>query len=350
MACERPAWTFCFFFVWTLVVPGALLTHLSLLDLLPHMKDMPTNIVKGFDETFKFARLEEDSLSVETAAAYALQKCGVAANVSCPSSNWTGFSAQQSSNTSNESASIVSSFETSLTVVSKVANDKYFGVQDLNSTANALNEIVVDLNKLNDTMLCDISTPLFCNIYSSAGGIVSGMSTVNQAIDGFKNSEIVDRWDKYQKFLVLLHGLPYIMVAAMLFFTCFWMKGGVCCCCKGGTFAGLALIPFALLWLLSFVVYVIVCAVGVVVKYGQDKIEVPVLNGEPNLKQVIDHIETVYPEFWNLVFANMVSGLDLLLKASFFFVAACLIIALYSCCECLRCPYRKTSHEEKSQS
>jgi hypothetical protein len=319
-----------------------------LIDLLPYLKDMPANIVKGFDETFKFAYLEQDSQSVENAAATALSKCGAVANVTCPSGNYSGFSHQNSSNTSAEQAMIAASFKTSLDVVSKVANDKYFGVESLNATAKSLDKIVADMKELNDTMTCDVSTPLFCNIYTSAGSIVAGMSTVNKAIDAFKTSDIVEKWDNYHKFLILLHGLPYIMVVALLFFTCFWMKGGVCCCCKGGTIASLALIPFTLFWLLSFVVYAIVCVTGLVVKYAMDKIDVPVLKGNPNLKQAINHIETVYPEFWNLVFANLANGLDLLLKASFFFVVACLIIALYSCCECLCCPYRKK--EEKSQS
>jgi len=343
-------WTSCFFFVWTLVVPGAVLTHLSLMDLLPYLKDLPSNIVKGFDESFKFAYLEQDSLRVESAAVDALWKCGVVANVTCPTRNYSSVSTQISSNTSAEQALITASFKTSLNVVTKVASDKYFGIEDLNSTANSLNRIVDDMSKLNDTMTCIKSTPLFCNIYTSADGIVAGMSTVNKAINSFKTSDIVEKWDDYHKFLILLHGLPYIMVVALLFFTCFWMKGGVCCCCKGGTIASLALIPFTLFWLLSFVIYAIVCVTGVAVKYYMDKIDVPVLKGQPNLKQAINHIETVYPEFWNLVFANLANGLDLLLKASFFFVVACLIIALYSCCECLCCPYRKTSQEEKSRS
>jgi len=235
--------------------------------------------------------------------------------------------------------------------VSKVVNDKYFGIDDLKPTANSLNKIVEDMSKLNDTMKCAASTPLFCSIYTSSEGIVAGMSTVNRAIDTFKTSDIVEKWDDYHKFLILLHGLPYIIVVALLFFTCFWMKGGVCCCCKGGTFATLALIPFTLFWLLSLVIYAIVCVIGVVVKYSSDRIDVPVLKGNPNLKQAIEHIQTAYPEFWQLVFADLSNGLDLLLKASFFFVIACLIIALYSCCECLCCPYRKASKElEKSHS
>jgi len=313
--------------------------------LLPYLKDLPSNIVKGFDETFKFDHLEQDSLKVESAATDALAKCGIVANVTCAAGSYANVSSQASSNTSAEQAIMAASFEASLDVVNKVVNDKYFGIDDLKPTANSLNKIVEDMSKLNDTMKCSVSTPLFCSIYTSSEGIVAGVSTVNKAIDSFKTSDIVEKWDDYHKFLILLHGLPYIMVIALLFFSCFWLKGGVCCCCKGGTLATLALIPFSLFWLLAFVIYSIVCVIGVTVKYSSDRIDVPVLKGKPNLKQAIEHIETVFPEFWKLVFADLSDGLDLLLKASFFFVVACIIIALYSCCECLCCPYRKASKE-----
>jgi len=333
-----------------LVAPGAYFTHMSLIDLLPYLKDLPMNVVKGFDETFKFAYLEKDSQKVEQAAADALSKCGVIANVSCPSSNYSNyssFSPSKTSNTTKEQAEITTSFETSLNVVSKVANDKYFGVADLKPTAKSLNEIVANLKELNDTMACGKSTPLFCGIYTSAGGIVAGMTSVNKAIDAFKSSDPVEKWEEYAKFLVLLHGLPYIMVVALMFFTCFWMKGGVCCCCTGGTRFSLALIPFMLFWLLSLSIYTLVCFVGLTLKYAADKIEVPVLNGTPSLEQAINHIETVYPEFWNLVFANMEHGLDLLLGASVFFVVAGIIIGLYSLAECCCCPYRKSAQEKE---
>jgi len=295
--------------------------------------------------------LEKDSQRVESAATAALSKCGIVANLSCARGTYSNFSSSQTSNTTIEQAEITASFQRSLGVVSKVANDKYFGVDDLKPTADSLNEIIDDLKELNGTMVCSKSTPLFCSIYNSAGSIVAGMSSVNKAINAFENSEPVQRWEDYQDFVILLHGLPYIMVVALLFFTCFWMKGGVCCCCKGGTICGVAVIPFALFWLISMSIYTLICFIGLILKYAADKIEVPMLKGKPNLEQAINHIETAFPEFWKLVFASMEHGLNLLLNASVFFVVAGIIAAFYSLAECCCCPYRKSAQEkEKARS
>jgi len=349
---SRPVWTSCFVLVWMLVVPGAVLTHLALVNLLPYLQDMPKNIAKGFDETLKFAYLEDDSQSVRSSAAAALQKCGVVANINCKNGSYPATTQlmQQTSNTTDEQSSIVASFKNSLDIVSMIANDKYFGISDLKPTAQSLNKIVDDLKELNGTMECYKSNPLFCNIYTSAGQITAGMSSVNKALDTFKTSDVVEAWDNYQHLLILLHGLPYIMVIALLFFTCFWMKGGVCCCCKGGTIMSLCLIPYAVFWLASFAVYFTVCIIGVGIKYGAALFRIPVLQGKPTLEKAIAHIEASYPEFWKLVFGDLTQGCELLLRASFFFVGASIIIALYSLSECCFCPYRKASEGRKPKA
>jgi len=351
MGMQRPAWTLCFCFVWILVVPGVVLTHFSLVKLIPHISDLPQNIVQGFDETFKFAYLEKDSKTVEKAASDALNLCGVNAAAEC--SNQASISyvpADKTSDTTAEKATIVAAFQTSLDIVMKVADDKYLGIDDLKPTANALNEIVSNLTKLEGVMECVASTKVYCSIYDSAGQIVEGMATVTEALDTFKNSDIVKRWSDHEDQMNALHALPYIMVLSLVFLTCFWWRGAVCCCCRGGTIAGLALIPFALLWLTSFVIYLIIFAVGVSIKYFADKIPVPVLRGEPTLEQAIEHLETQYTAFWDLVFADMSDGLGLLLDASAFFVAVALIVGLYSTCLCCCCPYRAKADAAKNES
>jgi len=95
-----------------------------------------------------------------------------------------------------------------------------------------------------------------------------------------------------------------------------------------------------LLWFASFLIYAIVAVTGYAVKNMADKIEVPVLNGKPTLDLAIAHIQTNYPEFWNVVFSDMADGLDGLLMASYFFVAVCLLQAFYSSLEMCCCPYR----------
>jgi len=348
MGMQRPAWTLCFCCAWALVVPGVVLTHLSLVKLLPHITDLPQNIVQGFDETFKFAYLEKDSKAVEAASAEALLKCDVNASLVCPGENYpTAYvPMDRKSNTTAEKEKIVAGFQNSLSVIQKVANDKYFGVDDLKPTADSLNKIVSDLDQLSGEMPCLKSTPLYCNIHKSAGEIVTGMSTVTEALDKFKNSEIVKRWTDHEDQLVFLHALPYIMVLSLVCFSLFWMRGGVCCCFTGGTIATLALIPFVLFWLTSFVVYLVIFILGFGIKYLADKVPVPVLRGSPTLEEAIMHLETQFAAFWNLVFADMAEGLDLLFRSSAFIVAVALLIALYSVCVCCCCPYRSKSKQE----
>lgn len=338
--CERPMWTACFIFIWILVGPGAVLTHLALARLSTPLKDLPSNVNKGLDETFKFAYLERDAAHVKNASSQALVKCNVNASDVCPSGSYPAFSFTDV-NTSTELAQVNASFQNSLAVVNKIVNDIYFGVDSLQPTANRLNSIVGEMNKVNSTMKCGVAVPIWCNIYESSGGIVAGMGQVNDQINKFKNSDVVKEWENHGHRFEIVHCMPYFMVVALLFFTCFWVKGGVCCCCKGGTIATLVLIPYMLFWAVSFVIYTLICVAGFAVKYVADKIPVHVLRNKPSLKQAIDHLQTNYPEFWSPVFGSMTDGLETLFFASCFFVAVGLLILMYTMLECCCCPYRK---------
>lgn len=104
-----------------------------------------------------------------------------------------------------------------------------------------------------------------------------------------------------------------------------------------------------LLWFASFGIYAVVLVSGILVKDMADKIEVPVLKGKPTLDVAIAHIQTNYPDFWNVVFSDMVDGLDGLLMASYFFVAVCLLQAFYSCLEMCCCPYRAKAEKPSAE-
>lgn len=349
---QRPCWTIAFGIICLLVVPGAILTHMSLSELIPEISDLPANIVTGFDEVFKFAYLKKDSNIVKTSASTALSKCNVvSAAVTCPTKpqpDPTQLSQQKSINAAEAKAAIQNAFAGSLAVVNKIANDKYFGTKDLQGTADRLNKITMEMNKVSSTMKCYVAIPTFCAIFVAADGIVDGMAQVNKAIDTFKDSDQVKMWDDYKGLLPFLHAFPYVIVLSLLFFGIFWWRGGVCCCCRGGTKCGtFALLPSILLWLVSFVIFLVVLAVGVSVKYFAKEIAVPVLKGEPKLNLAIKHIQANYPGFWNVVFADMETGLDELLLASYFFVGAALLQFVYSMLELCCCPYRKKADAEK---
>lgn len=350
---ERPAWTICFVLIWILVAPGLLLTHYSVGQLIPAISDLPTNVITGFNAVFRFAYMEQDAKDIQASCTTVLTKCQVLSpNTTCPNSvlypavTAPGQNVEVDTNISK--AAILKSFDNSLSVVKRVTKDKYFGTPGLNETAAQLDQLTKYMGEIDPVMKCAVAVPVYCNLFNSANEIVKGMGTVNAEIDKFKKSDMIERWDENKSLLVVLHGLPYILVAGMLFFSLFWLRGGVCCCCRGGTKTGFCLFFYVLLWLLSFTIYFIVCAAGAAIKYGADRINVPILKGNPTLKDAIDHIQTQYPEFWGVVFEDLAAGLDLLLSSAFWFVIAALLIALYSSCLCCCCPYRKPADKESS--
>jgi hypothetical protein len=366
MGMERPAWTIAFFVIWILVIPGVLLTHISVGKLIPVIKDLPDNVVKGFDEVFRFSYLEQDAKNLKSVSATALTNCNnFVAATSCPNQEYTNYIANNintlspnngpaiTTATSQAKQQIDALFASSLSTVNKVANDKYFGNDDLAATADKLNAITEKTNEIMEpTMDCTLAIPVFCEIYNNADGIVNGMSQVTKAIDEFKNSDAIDRWDDNASFLQYLHAMPYLMVLALVLFSIFWLRGGVCCCCRGGTKSAVfALFPFAIFWLVSFIIYAVVFASGTAVKYYQSEITTgDALRGKPTLKEAIDHIQTEYPKFWNVVFADMVDPLDLLLSASYFFVAVAILILVYALLECCCMPYRKSEDDAAANS
>jgi len=324
------------------VVPGILLTHISVGKLVPAISDLPTNVVTGFDAVFRFGFMEQDAKDIKASCSTVLAKCNVSTDTCGNTSSYPGQPTQSvppNISANDAKYNISKSFDNSLAVVKRIAEDKYFGTPGLQDTVTNLNKLTAEMAKIDATMPCFAAVPVFCELHSTGDAIVDGMGQVNAEIDKFKKSDIVDRWEEYSALLTALHCLPYILVIGMMCFTFYWCRGGVCCCCKGGTKTGFCLILYVLFWLLSFVIYFVVCAAGSTIKFASDRIEIPVLEGKPSLKDAIEHIQTNYPEFWSVVFEDLEEGLDLLLNSSFFFVVAALLIALYSMCVCCCRPY-----------
>lgn len=344
---QRPAWTITFGFICLLIVPGAILTHMSVTNVIQPLSDLPDNVVKGFDEIFKFSYLEADAGSVKTQAEGTLTKCNylaTACGTGAPVPNPT-----QSISTGTEKASIAALFNNSLATVERIANDKYLGTPELQATGNDLKTLTNEVNNIKDPMKCIEAVPVFCGIYAASDGIVNGTSQVQSALAEFKNSELVLEFQARKNSLNFLHALPYFMAIALLSFAFFIWKNGVCCCCREGTLCGsLATIPFILFWLISFIIYVVCLGIGFGIKYFADRIPVSVLRGDPSLDQVVVHFETNYPEFWNIVFKDLAEGLDQLYHASFFFTFAALLIVFYSLFVCCCRPWQPSEKSEGS--
>merc|ERR1711879_1024724 len=62
-------------------------------------------------------------------------------------------------------------------------------------------------------------------------------------------------------------------------------------------------------------------------------------NGNPSLKELLEHIQTAYPDFWALVFANLEKGLIQFYASFVVFLFICILIAFYGCSLCCCRPY-----------
>merc|ERR1712228_1158095 len=155
-------------------------------------------------------------------------------------------------------------------------------------------------------------------------------------------------YEDNSRYMHYLHALPYVLVTSALFFLCFWASGDATCGCRGDStrFSCCALFLHALLWLMFFVISTALCVLGLFVKFGLDRYEVTTFKGNPTIKDLLDHVRTHYPEFWNLVFADMTDGLELFLNAALVFEVFCIAIMLYGCGVCCCRPYRAGKAEQ----
>jgi hypothetical protein len=322
------------------MVPGILMTHIALGKLLDPLKNLPENIQKGFDDVLKFDTLEENAKQIKNTSDTAILKCMI--TVDCA----VNVAQSQYQNTtvdvSAERDDINSLFTNSLNIVMKVANDKYFGVAGMDDTATSLNNMSATIANLPSNQTCTATIVEFCQIKNNADTIVNSIGDVNAAISSFTNNKEVDKFKDYSDFLVIFHAVPYIGVVALLFFTIFHWKGGVCCCCSGGSkCACLALFPFALFWLVSFVLFAVIIGGALAFKLFANDFHIDALKGSPMVEDVINHVQTDYRDFWNATLENVESGLGSLLFAAVLKTVINVLILLFTTCECCRRPFKK---------
>jgi len=335
---KQICWTGCYLVTWGMLVIGLLTYHASIGKLVPELADLPQNLADGFYKVFKFNALESDSKLIQSECVKGLQKCGVTASQCSNLPNGTS-----KASTGPEKAKILNAFDTSLGVVSRICNDKYFGTPDLAKISGDLNKMITDVKKikvLNE--YCQGTNVLYCSIHSSATVIVSSVSTVTAGIDVFVKSDMVKQYEDNAGKLTGLHLLPYVLVISALFFFAFWWRDGTCCCCKGGSKIGCCyLFWHGFFWLLFIIVNSIFLIAGLAFKHGQDKIQMDFLKGKPTLEQFLEHVKTVYPEFWELVFAGMEAGLLQFFNSTIVFEVFSIVIVAYGCCMCCCRPYKE---------
>mmetsp|Transcript_84958 Transcript_84958/g.132774 ORF Transcript_84958/g.132774 Transcript_84958/m.132774 type:complete len:366 (+) Transcript_84958:37-1134(+) len=336
--CCQKIWTSAYALTWLLLVLGTTIWAVAISDLAPELKDLPSNLRTGFDSVFGFADLETDSESVKSASISALAKCSVTV-LQC--SSLPSFPISQTVTTTSEKARITAALQNSLAKVERVTNDIYFGVDAFASTAAYLTTIVNDIAQVDAvTMPCSTSCPLYCSLYDSASGIVNGISEVNAQIDAFINGDNVKDYQKAADRVSLLYLFPVILFIAALFFCGVWYRDGTCICCADGTKCGCAMTCcHAFWWLIFFVLVTVIAAISVVAKYGQNRVKLDMLNHDPSVKDFLNHVQTSFPEFWNMVFADMEEALLNIFRSSVTMWVFCVVIVFYGVCMCCWRPY-----------
>jgi len=346
-SCKQTLCSIVYVFTWLLLIIGLIVFHVGLDELIGPLKDFPDNLRLGFDRVFGFAELESGAKDIEGHSRMALQMCGVSMTQvgNCGGiPNPVPFS--RAADTNPKRRAIKRIFEDALVKVQRIANDKYFGTEALQSTANDLNTMLEQINKLEQdpTLNQDGDVPcigtnkLYCEINRAAADIGSNIGQVTAEVDKFTNHEIVEQYEDMSEYMDYLHGLPYILVISALFFCCLWWFDGRCCASKKGC---CALILHLIFWLVFFVIATICCAIGTLVKFYKHEAKIEDLKGEPSLEDLLKHIEKDYPEFWSLVIADLSEGLEKFYYSAVVFEVFCILIVLYGFVICCCKPYGK---------
>lgn len=347
----RSIWTFLYVLTWFFIILGTLLYHLAIKECAPGLKDLPDNLVKGFEVVFGFENLETESDNIKSACASAIAKCSVVVANCNTAAVMDNIPITRNASTRVESTKIMTALNNTLKPINKVCNDKYFGVDSFADASASINNVIAEFNKLTEYFNngpCRVTTPIYCEMHKQAGLIVEQKETVDKQIDKFTDNDLVKRYNKYSRFLFAMHGLPYLLWISAFCFAYVWYFDGAAWCpfckncpCAGGSKIGCCFIFFHILfWLVIFILASVVTGIGMALKFASDQIQLDFLKGKPNLKQVLEHIQTEYADFWDVVFGDLEPGLNQLFRAACAFEVFCVVIVVYGCCMCCCRPYR----------
>jgi len=341
--------TGCFGVCWILLLVATYMLHQAIEVLVPEIVDLPDNLRAGFYDGFGFKTLQEEAEKIQASASAALAKCDVvAANAGCdnPVSPWL-----KESDTEAELAAIQASFAATLDQINAVVSDKYLGVEQFQETADSLNNITGEVDKVQAELdkypggnpPCEATNQLYCGMYGASIALVNGTGAVFAQIDTFVDGKEVKQFKDMAGLLSLLHALPYVLWISMFFFTCFWMVDKpACCCCSTNKGAGVAYCFHLFLWFFFFIVTVIFCGIGYGIKEGGKTQKMTgVLKNDPTLVEFIDHLETEYPGFYNVVLRDLIAGMAAFLNAFTGLAIIVIFILGYGCGICCTCgkPY-----------
>lgn len=358
---RRPCWTGALVFTWVMVGVVVLLTHIAVSKIIPPIKNLPLNVLKGFDDVFRFKALGKDGESVRDNATAGMASCLTIPDYSlCDSVQKNALAPQlidfapldKKTDTEKNLLAIQASFARSLAKILQVTEDRCLAADGFKETATNLKKVLTEVATLGEKtkdMPCQASWVAYCGIYKAGDGIMQGAAGVTKTIDAMATSKDIKKMTDYMENLKLMHGLPYILVLSMAFFTLFWwFSGGVCCCCRGGNCLGCCccLIPHLLLWVVYCALASVVVIIGYLVPKVAEETKISFSSGGCTIADLMNHIELTYNGFYSLVFEDLIAGCLLFERAFRAALAMCILSGIYAYCVCVMRPYGREKNGE----
>mmetsp|Transcript_9998 Transcript_9998/g.20689 ORF Transcript_9998/g.20689 Transcript_9998/m.20689 type:complete len:351 (+) Transcript_9998:56-1108(+) len=312
---------------------STVLIHTAFKVLLDPLETFPADLESGINDVLGFGTLDVKVASVKTHAETALGMCN-ALPAACPNPNAAPGS---TSDTTTELAAIVEVFDTALATIDKVAHDRYLGVGDFAALAHDLEIMRSNLTELQNQpqpIQCAATNELYCSMHSAADDILNGMAVVREGVDEIVNNDAINQYEEIAgKISTGINLLPYLFWISALFYLCFLMSSRPSC--KGGRLACCSCTFHGLFFTLSFLISLVFVAVGIAIVILAAEIKLPdPFQGEPTIDQVITHIETEFPEFYNVVLRDLIDGMKKTFNAYVFFFAAHVMLLINACTCC----------------
>lgn len=335
---ERPVWTCCFAFIWFGLAGGAVWTHMTLLAVMPEIDDLPSSLAAGLEDLFRLGHLEADALEVRDACVDAVRACGHNASSSCRRHSFGGPGGP-ANDTTLERQRISAALGSSLAHVGRVASDKYLGTDRLQDTAAAIRGMKAEVRALDPAGRCSQQLPRYCKIRKDANTVLDEMEDVKSEIQTFHDIDEVKEFKDMSKWYHALHALPYAILLALAAFAMLWCLGATCPCYDPGRQGYCSLLAYVLLWTLSLAATTALVCAGGLANQILNRVTLRQFKGGPSAGELLAHLETEFPSFYDAVFEDLVNGIFMLFCAVLVLWMVCIAIFVYGCCMCLLQPY-----------
>jgi len=90
----------------------------------------------------------------------------------------------------------------------------------------------------------------------------------------------------------------------------------------------------------------VIACVSIGAKYAIDNVKLTMLNNEPTAGIFFEHVQTKFPEFWDVVFSGLEKAMINIYNSSIIMWTFSVVTVMYGCCMCCWRPYSKEAECE----